>query len=238
MSDNPAARLHVLLSAVHELEAGNVSVRSAWAKVLGTHPAAVALEIARVASLIPEIEREVGRVDEPHITRLFQHYSPQWLRAVLYIDQAWSQKSEGLVDPGALASLGGLAALLTAHGFQTTLPSDDRLDALRQEVADALAEVRHPDTPLPPDIRRLIVARLHDILWALDHLTVMGAEGVQAAAERFGASLATKGQGPETGGVVKKMWGVVGRVWAAVAFPGEAVDAIEGWDTMMRAITS
>lgn len=238
MSDNPAARLYALLAALYE-EEGNVSVRNAWGEVLGVSGAtAVNREIARVAALLPDIEREVRRVNDPHITQMYEHCVPFWQRAVLSTDRGWTTKSAGLVDPGALASLGGMAALLSAHGLSVVVPSSDRVEALRQEVSEALAEVRHPDTPLPLEIRRLIVARLHDILWALDHITVTGAEGVQAATERFGSALAIRGQTAGSGGVVQKVWSVVGRVWAAVAFPGEAVEAIEGWDTMMRAITS
>lgn len=51
-------------------------------------------------------------------------------------------------------------------------------------VGQLIAEVRADDT-LPIHVADLMLRRLHDMSWALDHVELMGAEGIASAAERM-----------------------------------------------------
>ncbi len=187
--------------------------------------------MVRVAGLLADIERLVDRIEDERITTLYEHYSPEWRRSVLMPNGNWSAAKGELVDAGALASLGALSSLLSVLGSEGSAPDGETLGALRESLDEALGAVRGDQT-LPPEIKRLLVARLHDMLWAIDHLNVMGPEGVKAAAERLAGAVAVDPALRDHHPAVAKVLTVAGRIWSAFTFAGQVTEAIEGWETV------
>ncbi|GAA3515215.1 hypothetical protein [Georgenia daeguensis] len=235
--DNPAARLHALLTALQKQESAGRPIMDAWAAVLGANRASINEEMAGVAALLNDLKRVVERIDDPTTTQMYRHYMPEWSRSVLSPGSSWGAGSNGLVDVGALATLGGLATLLSVMGSEGSIPDEQSVADLRESLESALAEVR-ADGGLPPEVRRLLVARLHDMLWAIDHLNVMGPEGVKAAAERLAGAVAVSSDLRRSGPVVTKVLEVAGRLWTAFTFPGQVGEAIEGWNQVKELLPS
>ena len=143
--------------------------------------------------------------------------------------------SQGLVDPGALAALGTIDVLLSTIGSEGVVPEDPGVVGdLRSDIESAIAEVRQ-DAVLPAEVKQVLVARLHDMLWALDHLEVAGPDGVKAAAERLAGALAINPEArkyPTTTKVTR----LTGRAWSVFTAGQKASGAIEGWSQVLEAL--
>jgi hypothetical protein len=186
--DNPAGRLYALLSRVHALEGQGISIQQAWVKTLGGSRGSVTRALAGYAGLLDEIDRRVSRLNDPAAVSAFEHYAPIWANILFQPNQALTTDSRGLVDPGALAALGMVSALLGHESPDIELPEAAKVGELRTNLISAIDMVRG-DATIPSDLRALLVARLHDMLWSLDHLDTVGTEGVRAAAERLAGAL-------------------------------------------------
>jgi hypothetical protein len=190
--DNPAGRLHAILAQYRAVAAENRSIHSTWIEVLGVEPQRdLPVVLAKVASLVPSIQAAVSRGGSAEQAELVAHFAPLWAEAVIPIQHQPTQKpsrGKDMVDQGSLATLAGLSAYLSATQSEGVVPDDDSVAELRahvQEAIDALAAA----ADIPSDIRRLILDRLHDVLWALDSIRIGGPGAVVAAAERLVVSL-------------------------------------------------
>lgn len=235
-TDNPAGRLYVLLDAAHRLESDSVAIRTVWAKVLEVDEANVSYALAEWAGLLDDIARLVRRVDDPVVNDAIQHWGPVWANVLFLPSQATSVGSTGLVDAGALSTLGMVAGLLSQSAPEGVLPDDAALEGLTVAIVDALAAVK-ADTTLPAEVAAILVARLHDMLWAVDHLATVGAEGVTAAAERLAGRFPLPGDGQVRHPIVAKVMAVAGMAWAVFKVGREVPEALEGWKQAATQIT-
>lgn len=235
-TDNPAGRLYVLLDAAHQLESDSVAISTVWMKVLEVDEGGVSYALAEWAGLLADIARLVRRVDDPVVNDAMQHWGPVWADVLFLPARATSAGSTGLVDPGALSALGMVAGLLSQSAPEGLLPDDAALDELGTAILDALAAVR-ADTTLPAEVAVILVARLHDMLWAIDHLATVGAEGVTAAAERLAGRFPLPGDGQIRHPIVAKVMAVAGMAWAVFKVGRDVPEALEGWKQAASQIT-
>lgn len=234
--DNPAGRLHALLSRYRTIANEDRTIHLTWAEVLEVDQRDVPVALAGVASLITSIEAAVSRAGDEDQLELFRHYGSTWGTSVMaphHLATQTPSPGKDLIDQGALAALGGLSAFLSATQSEGTIPGDERLKNLRaqvQEAVDGLADAED----VPFDLRRLILDRLHDVLWALDRLRTGGPGAVQAAAERLFVSVATSPQEARRASGVQKALTVAGVVWAAFVSGPAIQSSITAWTKLVE----
>lgn len=103
------------------------------------------------------------------------------------------------------------------------------VDELLQEVV--------ADTTFPTAVRSAITARLHDVLWAMDHINIGGPGAVEVATERLLGQIvvhtSTNAEVRETS-LFKRTMKTLGLVWIAYKAGPEAAAALEGWQDILR----
>jgi hypothetical protein len=78
-------------------------------------------------------------------------------------------------------------------------------------------------------------ARLHDILWAMDHVRIGGPGAVEQATERLlGQIVLHSTPEAQESGFLKKVLKIIGLVWVAYKAGPEAHAALEGWQNVLR----
>jgi hypothetical protein len=213
-------------------------MHATWAKVLGVGEGAVPVALAEVAALLPDIHRLVVQSGEAEQMALFDTFGRQWAVPIVSDSHPRQTPSPGphAVDPGALAALGGLSAYLSAFSPEGVVPDGERVAELRASVSDLLGLLTS-EKGLPPELRVAINARLHDILWAMDHARIGGPGAVEEATERLlGQITITLHSTPEArdSGFLKKVMKAIGLVWVAYKAGPEAHAALEGWQDILK----
>lgn len=204
--------------------------------VLNCDEDGVMFALGEVGGLLADLRRVVERLEDPGASDLLAHFGADWANVVFTPDRKMGQGSSDLVAPGGLAALGVLSSLLTSTASEGTVVDLDHVVDLRDSLNATLQEVR-ADTEIPADIRAILVARLHDMLWAIDHLTTVGAQGVKAAAERLAGAMAirpdpTDRQRP----IVQKVLAAAGRAWTFFTLGPKAQQSLEGWNEVIGQI--
>lgn len=144
--------------------------------------------------------------------------------------------ADAAVDPGALAALGSLSAYLSAFAPEGVIPDDERVAEFRAAVTDLLNDLAGEKT-LPPELRAAINARLHDVMWAMDHVRIGGPGAVEQATERLlGQITITLHSTPEArdSGFLKRVMKTIGLVWVGYKAGPEAHAALEGWQEILN----
>jgi hypothetical protein len=234
--DNPAARLLLLLQEFQQRSAPNVSITSAWAGTLGVNKNQVVMVMPDVAVILSDLRRVVARLDNAGAQGMLDHFGREWTRAVFTPDHSGGQSSEGLVTAAGLAALTGLASLLSTLAGEGTTPDEEERADLATALREAIEEAT-TDTSVPLEVRTLLVSRLHDMLWALDHLRTVGPDGVKAAAERLAGAVATwpvpaDRKRPMVGKVLR----LAGRAWTLFTVGGDGPASIDGWTDILGQI--
>lgn len=234
--DNPAARLLLLLRGFHQRSAPNVSITTAWAATLGVNKNEVVLVMPDVAAILSDLNRVVARVNNAGAQGMLDHFGREWTRAVFTPDHSGGQPSDGLVTSAGLAALTGLASLLSTLAGEGPTPDEEERADLASALREAIEEVT-TDKTVPLEVRTLLVSRLHDMLWALDHLRTVGPDGVKAAAERLAGAVATwPVPADRKRPMVDKALRLAGRAWTLFTVGGDGPASIEGWTDMLGQI--
>lgn len=186
-NSNPAQRLYDILER-HALSLNKQAGRgydAVWAEVLGVAGGAVTESVAQAFGLIGEIDRALSTTGDEFQRRNFELHKENWSRAFLPMSSGRSQVvNSGETSEAARAALGGIASHLRDNLSEGRVPTEDERAELRELVSQLIEEVRVDDT-LPMHIADLMLRRLHDMSWALDHIEIMGADGIASAAERM-----------------------------------------------------
>lgn len=239
--DNPAGRLHALLTS-YRLEAGGdtAAVHDVWKAVLNVNDENLPLALCEVAALIPAIEGEVEKANQSELATALSQYRRAWSLPILSSD-IHPRQSPGpgadYVDQSALAALGVVSVLLSATASEVRLPDPGDLDALRQQFDSALGEVLKADD-LPPSLRAVMIARLHDMTWALDHINVAGPDGVSAAIERLVGAIALlqPDENVASSPSFTHFFKVVRFAWEMFRKGPEVAKAVEGWSSIVPSL--
>jgi hypothetical protein len=235
-----------LLSRYQAVASSDVSlpVHNVWMAVLEIDEAELPTALCEVASLVTAIEFEAFRTDSEELKTALKQHRRAWTLPILSTD-AHPRQNPGpgpsYVDEKALSALGLVSAYLSRLSSQVRVPDSAQIDALKQQIAGALDEVLRAKD-LPGEIRMILVARLHDIIWALDHLRISGPEGVAAAVERLiGAIfLAAPEEAAKAGksSAFDHVVNVIRFAWGLFRKGPQVSGAIEGWSEAIKSITS
>ena len=136
--------------------------------------------------LIPQIRATLQSLGKDRLLPTHDEYRASWASPFL----TRQNNSNGLVDVHAMHALMGIAETIDASGGGALVIEQSARDRLRQALVSAMNEVRL-DGDLPRELRSLLLTRLGDLLWALDHYDIQGVDGLQAALERLMAVVAT-----------------------------------------------
>lgn len=188
--NNPAGRLHYFLASLNEAQELNDSRRETWARVLETTQPNVPIHLWKVADLLGSTYRAVsqGDADDPY-RQLAIHHMNEWAAPFVEdLDQLTQPVSQT-----ALLALNTISAFLSDTVPEGTVPDSEQRESLRNEIAAVIKETNDSDEA-PPELRQLIVERLHQILWALDHVHIGGPAAVAAAVERLAGTLTMRGR--------------------------------------------
>ncbi|WP_432891202.1 hypothetical protein ACQPYH_14315 [Kribbella sp. CA-245084] len=237
-ANNPAGRLHTVLSAYRAAAHTDSTMHATWATVLGVPEGQVPVALAEVAALIPEIHRLVVQCGASEQIELFDAFGRQWAVPIMSEHHPRQTPSPGpdAVDPNALAVLGGLSAYLSTCAPEGVLPDAERVAELKAAVRDLLDELADEDS-LPAELRSAINARLHDIIWAMDHVRIGGPGAVKQAMERLvGQITISLHNTPEArgSGFLKKVAKAISCIWIAYKAGPQVHAALDGWQDILK----
>lgn len=230
--DNPAGRLHALLTDLSAQPAQN-SVIDSWTRVLGlSDREETVLHLGEVGQLLPEIEREVDRIGDDTLIVPVRRLRQEWSRPIFPMSHAFEGAlREVLPSPPSLETLALVSSNLHLRAPQGAVPDDEALAALVLRVQEVMAAVSESED-LPNEVRRVILLRLGDVIQALGSVRVGGPGVVQKAVEALVGAIAMEStQHPEVreSELAAKVWKVVWPVWAAFASGPLLQDSIEAW---------
>lgn len=230
-TSNPAQRLYTVLeqhtqslheNAVHGYDA-------VWAQALNVDVSRVTEEVAQAFGLIGEVERALAATQDPYQKKNFELHKENWSRA--FIPSAsgrQSQVSGGDTSEESRAALGGIASHLRDNFAEGRLPTEEERVDLRSNVQQLINDLIEDDS-LPIAAADLFSRRLHDMLWALDHLAIMGPDGVAAVCERLvialvlaeqGTTGSTDSRSDERKTLLKRIGELVSKASGIVSVPG------------------
>lgn len=236
--DNPAGRLYELLSAYKRNADKQRSIVATWAATLGVSEQKVLPELAQVASLIPAVEQTVASLEDETQTGVCKRFIRKWAAPIILYDQhprAVPSPGAALVDDDGLAALHGLAGYVSVRIADGRVPEDDHRSELRAQVEAIIRDLPDDDS-IPEQLASAMNHRLHDVLWAMDHVRIGGPEAVSEATERLlGAVVLYTHPDPSTrkAGPVRRTLDVATKVWVAFKLGPEAKAAIDGWEDIL-----
>jgi hypothetical protein len=230
-ANNPAARLHEIFStyASHRAGAKTGSIVGVWDKTLGaSEPVELRARLMQVIALVDQVGRQLQALEKPAYLKMYRDVAPVLLECLVLPDIGTSTQlgdDTAMIYTEQLNALGALAAVLEDGGPDVPELSEDTLTSFREQLTAALDAIR-ADRSLPAPVRRSVIARLHEILWALDHLDTVGPEEVIAAAERIGFLWEHLPQDQRTPSFTKAMQ-TAAKIWATFIGASETVQAVE-----------
>jgi hypothetical protein len=237
--NNPAGRLYELLTQF-DLNAGpNITINALWASILEVDERDLLPALGQAAALLGEVQTAVKRAGRPTLVASHERFSGAWAKPFLaHGRNPGGDGSHGLVDGNALVALGTLAEVLGMIAGEGTILTDEQAAQLQDEL-NSVIDALEADTELPAVVKAAMAARVHDILWAISHMRIVGPDGVQAATEKLVGQLVLFNlQDPSNGrtGLFKKAAGVAWRVWSVIRLGKEAHEALEGWEQVFPAL--
>ncbi len=226
--DNPAGRLHAFLVAYQEAATNGGNVRVTWGAALDLNdPVAIHLKLSEIGGLILEVHRAVSRQGRPAYRELCSHHIPEWASPF----NTPLNATAPVVPSSALLGLNAISDFLSERASEGVLPDDEERRSLREEVWMTIEETKEADD-VPVEVRQVILERLHQIIWALDHVQVGGPEAVAAAVERLVASLVIHGQTPKSN-LAKRCWNLVEVFFRTLKRGPEIREGLEGWSDVL-----
>jgi hypothetical protein len=188
---NAAARLHAIFVRYASFREGadTGSIMEVWRKTfeVSAYDEVRAL-LMQVVGLIGQVDRQLLGLEKPAFTKSYADVAPVLLSCVVLPDAGTSLQlgsEHAKVYSEQLNTLELLATVLSDTNASSVAPTEEERIDFREQITGALEAVRDDQT-LHPRIRQEVISRLHQILWALDHLDTVGPEQVIAAAEGIG----------------------------------------------------
>jgi hypothetical protein len=225
--DNPATRLHTIFSRYQEGYSPTGGLLILWGTVLGAdgeHETRV--RAASVVTLIGRVRAQLESLGEPAYLEMFDEIAPDLLDKLVLTREANAQMSDSFtVGKQPLQILRSVGAIFTSSGISRYRIDDSARTDLRESLLAAI-EAARTDLDLPARIRAEVVARLHEMLKALDLIDTIGPEDAMAAAERLDF-LWNHTPEKEHTGAFRTAWEAAARVWAVVLYGAESAQAIE-----------
>lgn len=229
--DNPAGRLHGLLSDfVHESQQGR-NIQDTWRAVFEAESDTETLvSMAEAAALVPSIQQALVRVGEPgHLTQ-FYDYASAWVGAVIHPrrDLQGQPAVNFLPEKRALNTLDALSGFLSMVASEGPVPSQETVTDLHDQVLRLLSDVTD-DTELPPELKREVLDHLQRLLNALLHFRLGGPDAVKTALDRLRVTVAFAPEEVKQTGTWKRVAAVGGGIWVVFTSSPVIAQAIESW---------
>ena len=231
---NPAARLHSLLYEYRRVAQTKVCIIHTWKEVFGVADDRDATRrLCQVAGLIDEIDIAIQAYGDEGVREQFEHHVQAWTAAAIFSSNAgFVAPSPGveLIDLNALVALQGISSYLSVTMPIPGMPSNEKIESLRQQIHEIINSVVAADD-LPDDFRKKLLQHLYAAAWALDHINIMGPEGVAEATERLLGWSALYQGNPDspTRPFLKKILPIIGSIWLVFKAGPVIHNAIEAW---------
>jgi hypothetical protein len=227
--ENPAGRLHDLLKRFESQP--KKSMRGAWAAVLDVEESDVPFHLGGVASLLADVRRAAADTGSPAYEPMPSHLSTL-ARSILPVDRGIDAAVQDVLpDATAMQMLLTLSYALSIGAPEERIPELDELHQLQESVSELINDVSKAD--LPPNVKRVLLYGLAEMLEALEHVEIGGPEGVRRAAESVAAAAAIyAGDAPDQE-TVGKVATVARKVWTAFAVATAFASAVLTWDKMI-----
>ena len=237
--DNPAGRLHDLLTQLNEQHHAS-SLLDGWAGVLGVNAVDVVVHLGRVAELVRQTQEAVDRVGEGVYVQTVQRYRSAWARPIFPVDHAFKQALMKVVpDDRDLEALGMVSVHLHLAAPEGVVPEDDKVEELLTQVRELIDGVRIADD-IPHDLKHVVILRLQDVRDALEHLNVGGPAAVRHATEAVIGSMAlmTVGTDLSKSSTLKKVFATVAVAWTVFSAPPTIENSLESWEKILPQLTA
>lgn len=232
--DNPAGRLYALLTKYDAASRTNPTVERTWGEVLGTaDDVAIVIAMAEMAGMVSAVDAAVSRHGRSAHQDMCKLHIEQWSQPFL----SGPASRTDLVDTSAMVALNALADFLSENASEGVVPDEEERQSLREELLAVIEETRESDET-PVEVRQLILERLHQIVWAIDHVHIGGPDAVTAAVERLAGSVAVSGPQAWDTPPAKHSWNVAKKVWNAFKRGPEAQQALAAWSDVITDVLS
>ncbi len=229
--DNPAGRLYALLVLLESQSAGQ-TLAEAWKNVLETtDDNEFQFLLAEVSKLVPSIKRAVVMAGSQGNAAQVERYRMAWSKPIFPQDRPLSYPvQEFKLLPEALDALASVAEYLHEVAPEPMPAADAQLDELRAQVSDLIEDVKLSED-LFGDARQLILARLNDVLYALNQIDIGGPAAVRRATEALAGAIDLGApRAFWTSPAATKARAVVVALWVAFTAPGALHDALPVWE--------
>lgn len=221
-TNNPAGRLHRLLSSVKSYNPTNTQLWQVWGYVLGINPpdaGSVFGQISLVANLPDQIESEIRRTPFGP-DGFLSHLSP--VKSFLTDVSILSHQLATVVDRipvDSMAQLEAVSSLLSGYNPNEDRINETTIEGIRGDVVTLLDDIGHMDG-VNDELRLFLADHLHDMLHGLDSFAILGSDALRRLVdEAWGAidvqkpHVASEADEAARG----RFWELVQRVAAVVA---------------------
>jgi hypothetical protein len=231
--DNPAGRLHALLERLSERDP-NAPLISAWAHTLDVDQAEVPFRLGAVGQLLPAVREAAESTGDRAWITTVQQYHEEWTAPIFPRRRGLNTViSESRPSPSALVALGTLSSHLHAVRPEGMVPTDDELDNLKERLGTLTADVGQA-TDLPEEIKHLIVARLNDVLRAIQHVDIGGPEAVRMATETLLGAIFVREPASARSSTFRRVAATLGIVWVAFSSGPTIQKSLDAWDGLVK----
>lgn len=191
--DNPAGRLHNLLSEFNGAAQDGRTFSQAWGEVFGARPSSSALfrRVGAAAALLDDIVASFEAIGDQDSANTARHYTKEWAKAFFPNSVGFGSRPSGAdraLTQDALLTLGTLSGYLSRVASEgRDVPEDERRDL--SEQLEAVIQTVHQDEEMDGDLRGHIIRLLRDIQRALDEYRIGGPGAVLKACKVLGAEI-------------------------------------------------
>lgn len=245
--DNPAGRLHVVLTRLAEHPDGQ-SLDQAWARALDCKEndfRAIGVHLAEVTSLLNDCRTAANSLSATaDVTSLLWHF-PSWSKAIFGFQSSRTTavKARQIIGDDALASLGALATILHLHAPELSLRSDVDVGQLAEcrQYLDRLIELVVDEPLIPGPVRSSILRVLGEVVESFDFLDYRGAERLARSASSAAQFITLEEASREfsTAPVLERMdtfaekaKNIFEKIWSMLAPPTGAIYILATGDVM------
>jgi hypothetical protein len=188
-TDNPAGRLHAILTRLVNEHRDDQSLDQAWARTLGCAEGdfrSLGAHLSEAAALLNNCRITAESLKSiADIDNLLYHF-PAWSRAIFGFGMGRSSgiNRNVILGPDQLASLGTLSLVLHLHAPELVFRTDaeeQQLDECRSQLLDLVSSVEN-EPLLPEQVRSNILRALGDVIESFHFLQYRGAEHLARSA--------------------------------------------------------
>ena len=183
---NPAQRLHQILVAFEESSARVLPSLTAGGEALRCNAEELPACFQSALSLVPEIRVRIESQDLASQRPLLDRYEVHWLKPFMP-DRGWQAHSNDLIDHDSLLALASLSEIFGALEATPAIVDADQSRTLLGLLDEARAAVRAAND-LPPNLRTVIIDRLHDVQWAVEHYEIPAPRDCRRLSTAWGLS--------------------------------------------------